>query len=204
MNSYHIEHTEAYRIVRDYQENGYHPDKDRILRQAAGYLEFRKRVANFLHDHFQQTCTRNCFESRLSACCSREGIIAFFADVVINTMVSKRAEIDVILRALSKPNDGYKCVYLGEQGCMWRIKPIVCEMFLCNRAEETVFSHNSRLEDEWEMLRRQARRYQWPDRPVLFDWIEKTFIVRGYDAALMYLHKSPGLLMVKKKAGYGS
>jgi len=121
--------------------------------------------------------------------------------VIVNTLVSEPDEIVEIQTVLSRPNTGYKCVYLGKCGCMWRIKPIVCEMFICDRAMEMVFSENENLKKKWFRLKEEAKRFQWPDRPVLFDWIEAEYLARGYDATLMYFHKSPGLLTVKKKAG---
>lgn len=201
MNSYHIEHAEAFRIAADERIAGGNTAEDPVLCKALEYLRFRESVALFLEENFNETCTRHCFENRLSACCSREGIIAFFADVVINTLVSKPEEISAIQRVLSHPNTGYKCVYLGKKGCMWHIKPIVCEMFLCDRAMEMVFLENDNLKKKWFRLKEAAKRFQWPDQPVLFDWIETEYMARGYDATLMYFHKSPGLLMVKKKAG---
>ncbi len=201
MNLYHVEHAEAFEIAADYRKAAGNPAADPVLHEAAEYLQFRETVALFLHRNFSDTCTRNCFKSRLSACCSREGIIAFFADVVMNTLLSQPEEIECIRTALSRKNNGYKCVYLGKEGCMWRMKPIVCEMFLCDRTMQTVFADNARLKNQWEELKHQARRFRWPDRPVLFDWIETHFLALGYDATLMYFHKSPGLLMVKKKAG---
>jgi hypothetical protein len=36
---------------------------------------------------------------------------------------------------------------------MWQIKPIVCQMFLCDRAQEAIFKHQRALADEWEGLK---------------------------------------------------
>ena len=47
---------------------------------------------------------------------------------------------------------------------------------------------------------RPAGAQTWPDRPVLFDELEKLFIKEGYDSPLMYCHKSPGLLRLKSKS----
>jgi len=42
--------------------------------------------------------------------------------------------------------------------------------------------------------------FTWPEGKVLFDEIEDIFINHGYQSPLMYMHRSPGLLMVKAKA----
>ena len=90
-------------------------------------------------------------------------------------------------------------MYLTGTGCAWRIKPIVCEMFLCRHAKDTVFGENTGLAEQWEGLRQRDRQYTWPDGPVLFDALEDIFIREGYDSPLMYCHKSPGLLRLKAK-----
>jgi len=43
----------------------------RLKEQVADYLAFRKSVDVFLQKHFSDLCTRTCFESELSACCSK-------------------------------------------------------------------------------------------------------------------------------------
>ena len=133
----------------------------------------------------------------MSACCTREGITTFFADVVINVLMSSDKEIDGLVRALSLSNLGTKCVYLGKKGCLWLVKPVVCEMFLCEHARKTVFDNQPQALKEWEKLKRREKRYTWPNRPVLFDDLEAYFIQRGYSSGLMYFHNSPGLLRVK-------
>jgi len=50
-------------------------------------------------------------------------------------------------------------------------------------------------------LEQESRRFKWPDRPVLFDTLEKLFLDAGFHSPLMYLHTSPGLLRVKQQAG---
>jgi len=83
---------------------------------------------------------------------------------------------------------------------LWRIKPIVCEMFLCNAAEKAVLKENPITQKRWEALVRQKKDFTWPDRPVLFDTLEQICIEAGYTSPLMYLHNSPGLLRLKQKA----
>ena len=141
--------------------------------------------------------TDTCYQSRLSACCTREGIITFFADVVINALQSSASEMQALQERLTFPYLGNKCLYLGEQGCLWKVKPLVCEMFLCTKAEKEVLSRNPRVQKAWEMLKQRDKSFRWPDQAVLFDDLEEVFIKAGYTSTLMYLHNSPGLLRVK-------
>ncbi|MBW1969574.1 MAG: hypothetical protein JRI82_08795 [Deltaproteobacteria bacterium] len=200
MNAYQIEQAETLDMVC--RHLGTISDQKRLalLSQISDYLLFRDAVDAFLREHFENTCTQNCYQSRVSACCSREGIITFFGDVVVNALVSGEAEIKGLATVLQTPNTGFKCIYLGEQGCLWRIKPIVCEMFLCEQAQKEVFGLKSWADKLWQELKRREKLYRWPDRPVLFDDLERYFMARGYSSPLMYLHNSPGLLRVKKRA----
>ena len=178
--------------------------RDRIeaLKIAAReYLNFRDNVDAFLNTYFASTCTQNCFQGSLSACCSREGIITFFADIVINALFSTSDERNRLLTVLQQPNAGSKCVYLEPQGCLWRIKPIVCQMFLCDAAKAQVFSDQPSAKSDWNDLKNREKQFTWPDKIVLFDDLESFFINAGYVSSLMYLHNSPGLLLVKKRAG---
>ena len=174
---------------------------DALRAEAHEYLKFREDVDAFLNTCFASICTQKCFQSSLSACCSREGIITFFADIVINALFSTPDEQNRLLTVLRKPNAGPKCVYLGPQGCLWRIKPIVCQMFLCDAAKETVFSDHPLAESAWNDLKRREKNFTWPDKKILFDDLETLFINAGHASSLMYLHHSPGLLLVKKRAG---
>ena len=200
MNAYQKEQAETLNMVC--RHLGTISDKDRLalLSQISDYLLFRDEVDAFLRKHFEITCTQNCYQSRVSACCSREGIITFFGDVVINVLVSGETEIKGLATVLQRPNTGFKCIYLGGQGCMWRIKPMVCEMFLCEQAKKEVFGLKPCADKLWQDLKRREKLYRWPDQPVLFDDLERYFMARGYSSPLMYLHNSPGLLRVKTRA----
>jgi len=201
MNDYQFEQLEALSLVRMHLKVQPRGERDKLRQMAADYLEFRRRVDRFLETYFGSVCDLTCYQSRLSACCSREGIITFFADVVINQLFSAEAEIDGLASALRQDTSGFKCVYLGPAGCRWRIKPIVCQMFLCEPAKAKVFRQHPPAESEWLELERQRKKFTWPDRPVLFDVLEKYFIAMGCSSPLMYMHQSPGLLRVKQKAG---
>jgi len=200
MDDYQKEQYDALLMVREHLTGLSAPERMKIRSAVKDYLEFRDRVNSFLIDYFAQTCTRKCYRSNLSACCSREGIITFFADVVINTLVSEKNEIKALLKVLQQTNNGFKCIYLGKQGCLWRVKPIVCEMFLCDQAAKSVFDEKPQAHKEWKLLEQERKRFTWPDRPVLFDRLERIFIDAGYHSSLMYMHNSPGLLRVKKMA----
>ena len=95
--------------------------------------------------------------------------------MVINVLLSSTQEVDALLQILSQDRGGFKCVYLIENGCLWHMKPIVCELFLCKNAKDAVLEKDSSLRTQWEKL----------------------FIRAGFDSPLMYFHHSPGLLRVK-------
>jgi len=176
--------------------------KPRWLKQRIkSYLQFRQEVSSFQEEHFSDMCSNKCFASRTSACCGREGIITFFADVVINVLLSTGEQIDKLLDVLERDTGGFNCVYLNENGCLWLWKPIVCEMFLCDAAKNSILAANQSLDAQWTQFRQRERRYTWPTRPVLFDELESFFLDAGFDSPLMYLHKSPGLLRLKAKHG---
>lgn len=203
MTDYNHEQLEAVVLVADYIETLAPSELGRLKRRIDHYLKFRKETARFLDNHFAEICTQKCYEDHYSACCSKEGITTFFADVVINGLVSTREEMNRLVHVLSVPNTGMKCVYLGENGCLWHVKPIVCEMFLCDHAKRAVFDRNPAALSQWDRLRKREKRYTWPSRPVLFDELEAYFMDAGHHSSLMYLHNSPGLLRIKRLAGSG-
>ncbi len=165
------------------------------------YLDFRVEVDVFLKMNFSRYCTHSCYTTQTSACCSRDGIITFWADVLINANASDPRQLDRLRHAIGNPLNRQKCIYLGPDGCLWRVRPLVCAMFLCDDALAMAFEGNSEAKRQWEELNHQAKGFRWPDRPVLFDQLEKHCIAAGVDSSLMYLHSSPGLLRVKRKAG---
>lgn len=201
MSEYNTEQLEALGLVRRHLASLSASEKTALKAQARDYLAFRTEVDLFLATHFDRICTEACFLSRLSACCSREGIVTFFADVVINALVSTDAALNEIGDRLARPNTGFKCVFLGETGCLWAVRPIVCAMFLCDAAMEKGFSGNPEARERWETIEKRKKEFTWPDRPVLFDTLERIFLDAGLDSSLMYCHNSPGLIRVKKKAG---
>jgi len=200
MSSYQQEQIEALQMVLEHLQSLSEEDRRALVDLISEYLVFRKKVDEFLSAHLSDICTLKCYKNRLSACCSKEGIITFFADVVINALVSSKEEIRLLARILGEANSGFKCIYLSPNGCFWHLKPIVCEMFICDDAQEHIFNSTPEAWEKWEEFKQLKKYFTWPDRPVLFDALEAVFLKAGYTSPLMYLHNSPGLLRVKQQA----
>jgi hypothetical protein len=201
MSTYQQEQLEALEMVRSHLHSMPASDRRLLADMTVDYRVYRQEVNVFLKSYLADVCTQKCYQSRLSACCSKEGIITFFADMVINTLVSSSEQIRALIQALQMPNRGYKCIYLGPDGCRWQLKPIVCELFICEPAQKQVFDPAPAIRKEWEALTLKKKQFTWPDKPVIFDSIETLFIKAGYSSPLMYMHNSPGLLRVKQRAG---
>jgi hypothetical protein len=198
MDSYQIEQLESLMMVRRHIEVLGAEGREKLFAGIADYLLFRGRVAKFLEASFAGICTQQCYQSKLSACCSKDGIITFFADMVINTLASNMVERDLMEHAARHPKFDYKCIYLSETGCVWKIKPIVCVFFLCDTAEKMAFDNNPQAVSQWKDLESTKKIYTWPDRPVLFESLERFFMDMGCESPLMYLHKSPGLVKIRR------
>ncbi|MBW1842053.1 MAG: hypothetical protein JRI75_09705 [Deltaproteobacteria bacterium] len=200
MSSYQKEQLEAISLIFRHLSRISVQEKEKLRQEISDYLSFRREVDAFLSKYFGDICTQKCYHNQRSACCSREGIITFFADTVVNVLVSRDGAVKSLMAVLQKPNMGFKCIYLGNHGCMWQVKPIVCEMFLCKQAKTEVFEENPAAGEAWEKLNQLKKRFTWPDRPVLFDALERYFMDAGHSSSLMYMHNSPGLLRVKQNA----
>lgn len=200
MSEYQNEQLRALELVNGHLSGLEAADMNALKRRLADYLCFREDVDTFLSAHFGDVCTESCYRSRVSACCTREGIITFFADVVVNVAMSHETALQALFTVLRSPHEGSRCVYLGEKGCLWQVKPLVCEMFLCKKAEDAVLKNNPDLQSEWRALKDREKTYRWPDQKVLFDDLEQLFLDAGHTSSLMYLHNSPGLLRVKQGA----
>ena len=174
---------------------------DLLRNELQTYLIFRQKVDEFLGTHFSSYCTQSCFENQQSACCSKDGIITFWADVVINVLLCDEDQLVTLFQSIRYPRSPNKCIYLGKQGCCWQLRPLVCAMFLCDGAQQKALSHQPEAQARWNELNNQARSFRWPDKPVLFDTLEIKFMAAGCRSPLMYLNTSPGLLLVKRKAG---
>ena len=116
MNAYHKEQIDALRLVDSYLVNLSTFERRALDESIAEYLAFRHEVDLHLHRYFGEIFTQTCYRSRLSACCSREGIITFFGDVVVNRLVSTDDEVDKLLTVLGNPNDGFIVLALLAQG----------------------------------------------------------------------------------------
>lgn len=200
MREYNQEQIQAIFMVRDFMRKNYQTELSSIKPEIQIYFRFREEVSEFQKRHLSVICNITCFTSKLSACCSREGIATFFADVVINYLMSSQNEIDALIDVLMNDKGGHRCVYLSPDGCLWRLKPIVCEFFLCKKAKEEIIEKDPLLKEKWSKFQKKEKEFIWPDKKVLFDEIEEIFIEKGYESPLMYMHRSPGLLIVKKKA----
>ena len=197
MNEYQKEQLETLLMIRKQFEGLSASEIEDLQAEIAEYLSFRSRIAGFLEHHFRDICTEKCYQSQLSACCSKDGIIAFFADAVVNALVSNTHELDTLENAIRRPVYRHKCIFLSEKGCLWRIKPIVCEMFLCDEAERMSFGENQNALKQWNEFKEIKKNYTWPDKPVLFESLEMVFMEKNCKSPLMYIHHSPGLLRIK-------
>lgn len=173
----------------------------RLRNEIDTYLSYREQLAGFQSKYFGDVCTGTCFLDRTSACCSKDGIITFWADVVVNLLDCTEGEVEDLRNAVRNPLFPDKCIYLGADGCRWKIHPLGCALFVCDRVQSNVLGMDSSLREQWDRIKSAGAAFRWPDRPVLFDHLEQVFIAAGCRSPLMYLHCSPGLLRVKQKAG---
>ncbi len=198
---YNLEQYDAYMTVKAFFATASADEVSELDTMIASYLEFRRETAAFLSESCAEVCGDICFKTGLSDCCMHEGIITFFADWIVNWLVSSKEETDILINALYKPFRLDKCVYLGKSGCLWKIKPLNCETFVCKAARAEIFAGNFEAECFYEEMLARKKTFSFPDRPVLFDGIEKFFMERGIASETMYFHKGAGLLLIKKKAG---
>ncbi len=201
MNEYQVEHLDAFSKIRTILGTFSPATLRSIEAEVSGYLAFRHRLDQFLTRHFDGYCTSACYRSQRSACCSKDGIIVFWADVVINALGSRQEDLDAVETAIRNPVEPRKCIFLGRQGCLWKIRPLLCAMFLCDGAYETVLHGDRDLERQWDQFQQESKSFRWPDRPVLFDRLEQCFMDLGCRSSLMHLNTSPGLLRIKRRAG---
>lgn len=200
-DEYNLEQYDAYITIKSFFDSASSVDVAELDGMIAPYLEFRAETSEFLERSCAEVCGDICFRTGLSDCCMHEGIITFFADWIVNWLVSSKDEIDVLVKALFEPFRNDKCVYLGEKGCLWRIKPLNCETFVCKQARSEIFAKDFEAEHVYDEMLVKKKTFSYPDRPVLFDTIEKFFMKKGVDSELMYYHKGAGLMMIKRNAG---
>ncbi|ABK18970.1 hypothetical protein Sfum_3297 [Syntrophobacter fumaroxidans MPOB] len=176
---------------------------ERLKEGCLDYLRFRAGLDRFQDELIAAACRTICFDTGMSACCGFESIFTFFADHVVNTLFSERRETDALFSVLRRANRTGRCVYLGNGGCMWRIRPISCAMFFCDKIKEGILRADPETAERWSALQAMEKEFTWPVKPVLFDDLEKYFLGLGAKSPHMYFHQSPGLLRLKKKSGTG-
>lgn len=198
LNSYQTEQLDAITQVRNILKKLDMAACEGLKKDIKPYLEFRTELEQFTLEHLGSHCTQSCFESKTSACCSKDGIITFWADVVVNALSCHGDELDRLSKAIRYPMLMNKCIYLGKHGCLWKIRPLVCAMFVCDRIQDDVFNPDPHLDEQWHRFGKQAKGFRWPDHPVLFDRLEGFFMEMGCRSPLMYINTSPGLLRIKK------
>jgi hypothetical protein len=198
MNQYQKEQLDALKQVRHHLKAMARDEEQRLKESLTDYLDFRHRVSAFLDTFFSSICTEKCYAGRLSACCSKDGILTFFGDVVVNALTSSPEGLDRLETAIIRPERDIKCIFLSDNGCLWQMKPIVCEMFLCDEAEQNVFGDNTEAHKKWAAYKEERKNFTWPDKRVLFEELERVFIEKDVTSPIMYIHFSPGLLRIKK------
>lgn len=167
-----------------------------LLGMIEPYLAFRDDLERFHTRHVTGFCTGTCFETRESACCGFESIFTYFADLVIAWLRASGEERGRIRALLAAFNRTLHCVYLTEKGCLFRTSPVSCAMFLCDRAKAAL---SIEAQGEYAGLREREKEFTRPDKPILFDEIERIFIEAGVDSPHMYCHRLPGLLKLKAR-----
>ena len=201
MNAYQNEQRNALTKALSYLETLSSTELKMLQNDIQPYIQFREEVEIFLSSYCSDACTLNCYTSKTSACCSKDGIIIFWADVLINAVCSTQEQLGMLMASIRFPKIDYKCIYLGATGCCWQVRPLVCAMFLCNFVQQGSIDKNENACDRWAVLNSRAKSFRWPDRPVLFDQLEQRCMSIGIHSSLMYLNNSPGLLAIKRKAG---
>lgn len=117
MNDYQKEQWDALIQVTAALKKMSSMDLEALRGEMKAYLNFRQEVDAFLKAHFSTYCTQSCFENQQSACCSKDGIITFWADVVINAVFCSDAQLEKLFNAIRHPRSPHKCIYLANQGC---------------------------------------------------------------------------------------
>lgn len=202
MNDYQQEQWDALKLTQKMLSSLTHNELEQLKNRIHPYLDFRNKVDRFLQIHFADHCSQSCYANRRSACCSKDGIVTFWADVVINTLNSSSSVLLDLEHALINPLYDHKCTYLAANGCCWQVRPLMCVMFLCDDVQASVFqTEHNHLKQQWQTFIDVAKQFRWPDRPVLFDWLETYFMKRGARCSLMYINTTPGLLRIKQKSG---
>ncbi len=201
MSEYNQDQLKTLEAVRTALDGLPQSERETLGATIEPYLAFREAVDRFFDEFFLAACRDACFKTGLSACCGFESIVTFATDHAINLLVSDNSRIEALVEVLTRPNTGSHCVYLGPNGCLWRLRPISCAMFLCGQLKQRIFETQPDCAAQWNRFQEEEKRFTFPDRPVLFDILEAKLIELGVDSPHLYFHRSPGLLSVKERAG---
>jgi len=97
-------------MVRRYLAQISEAQRETLKEGLTDYLIFRDAVDAFQENYFRDICNRKCYQSKLSACCSRDGIIIFFAEVIINALMADPAALEYLQDVLTHPHEGFKMI----------------------------------------------------------------------------------------------
>jgi len=200
VSEYNRDQAEAFLAVQRGLDAMTPEQREALRRSIEAYLLFRRELDDFHRSTVETMCRETCYKTSLSACCGFESIFTFFADLVVTVMASPPGAVKALLELLGQPNTSARCVYLGDEGCLWAVRPISCAMFLCDGVKQDILGRAPEIEAAWKGCREREKMFTYPDKPVLFDSVERVFIELGIDSRYMYFHKSPGLLRVKARA----
>jgi hypothetical protein len=203
LSPYTSQHLETLAVLTRQLKELEAAESEKLRGMLGPYLAYREETAHFFRDHLIGGCRRRCLAKNSSGGCGRAGVNVLFSDIVVVHHTAAAEKVDDLGRALEGDRGGKNCAYLGREGCHWAMKPIACEMFLCDELKEEIFAADDGLRREWEQLRAREKEFTKPDRPVLFDDLERFFIEKGVENPLMYFHHSPGLLRLKRKHNVG-
>lgn len=74
-------------------------------------------------------------------------------------------------------------------------------MFYCDQVKSAVWQEVPDAAAVFEAFRRREKEFTHPDKPVLFDDLDRSFGRMGLQTPHMYYHSSPGLVLLKAKSG---
>ena len=204
VSEYNRDQWVTFQAVREACEKLSASEIEELENSLQPYLAFRREVESYQSRYLESFCRETCFETGLSGCCGFESIITFFADHVISHLLSEPREMEKIFNILEQPNRSRNCVYLAKSGCLWKVRPISCAMFLCGKLKARFIENDPQGQLLWTELQNREKEFTWPTRPVLFDDLEKVFIDLGAKSPHMHFHQSPGLLRLKAESGLKS
>ncbi len=109
MCEYNKEQLETLYIVRQYLSKQSQNKIETYKKDIESYSLFRKKISDFSSKNFSSLCREKCFDNGLSACCTKEGIITYFADVFVNAIYSTPDQLNKIENILQMTNNSKLC-----------------------------------------------------------------------------------------------